>query len=57
MVYAGDKSAQFVGVEHTGVASGRLSVASGTNEPANVAGSGKFPADPAGSLTLDLDGA
>ena len=40
-----------------GVASGRLSVASGTKELANVAGSGKFLADPAGSMTLDLDGA
>ncbi|MDT5211235.1 MAG: hypothetical protein QOF67_3650 [Mycobacterium sp.] len=40
-----------------GVASGRLSVASGTKELANVSGSGKFLADPAGSLTLDLDGA
>jgi hypothetical protein len=40
-----------------GVASGQLSVASGTKELANVAGSGKFLADPAGSMTLDLDGA
>jgi hypothetical protein len=40
-----------------GVASGQLSVASGTRELANVAGSGKFLADPAGSMTLDLDGA
>lgn len=39
-----------------GVASGQLTVASGTKELANVAGSGKFLADPAGSLTLDLDG-
>ena len=40
-----------------GVASGQLSVVSGTRELANVAGSGKFLADPAGSMTLDLDGA
>jgi hypothetical protein len=40
-----------------GVASGRLSVASGTKDLANVAGSGKFLADPAGSVTLDLEGA
>jgi Protein of unknown function (DUF3224) len=40
-----------------GVASGRLSVASGTKELANATGSGKFLADPAGSMTLDLDAA
>ena len=40
-----------------GVATADLQVASGTNELANVAGSGKFLADPAGTMTLDLDGA
>jgi hypothetical protein len=40
-----------------GVASAELRVASGTHELADVAGTGKFRADPAGSMTLDLDGA
>jgi hypothetical protein len=40
-----------------GVASAALRVASGTDELSDVAGTGKFRADPAGSLTLDLDGA
>jgi hypothetical protein len=40
-----------------GVATAELHVASGTNELSNVAGSGKFLADPAGTMTLDLDGA
>ena len=40
-----------------GVASAELRVASGTEELADVAGTGKFRADPAGSMTLDLDGA
>ena len=40
-----------------GVASAELRVASGTDELADVAGTGKFRADPAGSMTLDLDGA
>jgi hypothetical protein len=40
-----------------GVASAELRVASGTEELADVAGAGKFRADPAGSMTLDLDGA
>jgi hypothetical protein len=39
-----------------GVAAAELRVASGTDELANVAGTGKFRADPAGSMTLDLDG-
>jgi hypothetical protein len=39
-----------------GVAAAELRVASGTEELAKVAGSGKFRADPAGALTLDLDG-
>jgi hypothetical protein len=40
-----------------GVASAALRVASGTDELSDVAGTGKFRADPAGSMTLDLDGA
>jgi hypothetical protein len=40
-----------------GVASAVLSIASGTDELAGAAGTGKFRADPSGSITLDLDGA
>ena len=40
-----------------GVAVAELRVASGTEGLAKVAGTGKFRADPAGSVTLDLDGA
>jgi hypothetical protein len=40
-----------------GVAAAELRVASGTEELSDVAGTGKFRADPAGSMTLDLDGA
>ena len=40
-----------------GVAAAELRVASGTDGLADVAGTGKFRADPAGSMTLDLDGA
>ena len=40
-----------------GVASAELRIASGTDELANATGTGKFRADPAGSVTLDLDGA
>jgi hypothetical protein len=40
-----------------GVAAAELRVASGTDGLAEVAGTGKFRADPAGSMTLDLDGA
>lgn len=39
-----------------GVASAGLRIASGTDELSNAAGTGNFRADPAGSLTLDLDG-
>ncbi len=39
-----------------GVATATLRVVSGTDELAHAAGSGKFRADPAGSITLDLDG-
>jgi Protein of unknown function (DUF3224) len=44
------------GAYRDGVASADLRVASGTEELANAGGTGKFRADPAGSLTLDLDG-
>ncbi len=44
------------GAFRDGVASAQLRIASGTDELANAAGTGKFRADPAGSLTLDLDG-
>ena len=40
-----------------GVASAKLTIASGTDELSDAAGTGKFRADPAGSITLDLDGA
>lgn len=40
-----------------GVASAELHVASGTEGLADVTGTGKFRAEPAGSMTLDLDGA
>jgi hypothetical protein len=40
-----------------GVATAVLSIASGTDELADAAGTGKFRADPSGSITLDLDGA
>src|SRR4029077_4592728 len=40
-----------------GVASAEPRVASGTDELTDLAGTGKFRADPAGSMTLDLDGA
>jgi hypothetical protein len=39
-----------------GVASAVMRVVSGTGELAGATGSGKFRADPAGSLLLDLDG-
>jgi Protein of unknown function (DUF3224) len=39
-----------------GAATATLRVVSGTGELAGASGSGKFRADPAGSLTLDLDG-
>jgi hypothetical protein len=67
LAYSPDKSALFVGVEHItgtiggkfrdGVAEAALRVASGTDGLSNVAGTGKFQADPAGTMTLDLDGA
>jgi hypothetical protein len=39
-----------------GVASANLRVAAGTDGLSNAGGTGKFRADPAGSITLDLDG-
>ena len=39
-----------------GAATATLRVVSGTDELAQAAGTGKFRADPAGSITLDLDG-
>jgi hypothetical protein len=44
------------GTYRDGVASADLRIASGTGELANAAGTGKFRADPAGVLTLDVDG-
>jgi hypothetical protein len=44
------------GFYRDGVASANVRIASGTGDLANAAGSGKFRADPAGELTLDLDG-
>ena len=39
-----------------GAATATLRVVSGTDELSDVTGGGKFRADPAGSVTLDLDG-
>lgn len=39
-----------------GVASADVRIASGTGALHNAAGSGKFRADPAGTITLDIDG-
>jgi hypothetical protein len=39
-----------------GAATATLRVVSGTDELAGASGGGKFRADPAGSVTLDLDG-
>jgi Protein of unknown function (DUF3224) len=44
------------GVFSDGVATATLRVVLGTDELAEVAGTGKFRADPAGAMTLDLDG-
>jgi hypothetical protein len=44
------------GVFSDGVATATLRVVLGTDELADAAGTGKFRADPAGSMTLDLDG-
>ncbi|KUI05556.1 MULTISPECIES: DUF3224 domain-containing protein [Mycobacterium] len=44
------------GAYRDGVASGEVRIASGTGGLAEAAGNGKFRADPAGALTLDVDG-
>ena len=44
------------GVFADGAATTTLRVVSGTDELSDAAGTGKFRADPAGSITLDLDG-
>jgi Protein of unknown function (DUF3224) len=44
------------GFYRDGVASGDVRIASGTGALADAAGSGKFRADPAGTITLDIDG-
>ena len=44
------------GVFADGAATATLRVVSGTDELSDATGSGKFRADPAGSITLDLDG-
>ncbi len=44
------------GVFADGAATATLRVVSGTDELSDAAGTGKFRADPAGSITLDLDG-
>ena len=44
------------GVFADGAATATLGVVSGTDELSDAAGSGKFRADPAGSISLDLDG-
>ena len=44
------------GTYRDGVASADLRITAGTGALANAAGTGKFRADPAGTLTLDLDG-
>jgi hypothetical protein len=44
------------GAYQNGVATADLRIASGTDELASAAGTGRFRADPAGSITLDLDG-
>ena len=44
------------GAFRDGVASADVRIASGTGDLADAGGGGKFRADPAGELTLDLDG-
>ena len=44
------------GVFADGAATATLRVVSGTDELSDATGTGKFRADPAGSITLDLDG-
>lgn len=47
---------QHVGEFRDGAAKGTLSVVNGTDELAHVTGAGDFLADPAGSITLSLEG-
>ena len=72
MAYSPDKTATFVGIErikgtvggkrgslvllHEGTFTATLRVVSGTDELTDATGGGKFRADPAGAVTLDLDG-
>jgi hypothetical protein len=44
------------GAYRDGVASAQVRIAGGTQALANAGGTGEFRADPAGALTLDLDG-
>jgi hypothetical protein len=44
------------GAYQDGVATATLRIGSGTDELSNAAGTGKFRADPAGAITLDIDG-
>jgi hypothetical protein len=44
------------GVFRDGAATALLRIVSGTDELSDVIGGGKFRADPAGSMMLDLDG-
>ncbi len=46
---------QHVGTFQDGAAKARLAVVSGTNELTSASGSGDFLANPAGSITLDLN--
>ena len=46
---------QHVGGYADGAATAELTVLSGTGDLADAAGTGDFRADPAGSITLDLD--
>jgi hypothetical protein len=46
---------QHVGKYADGAATAALTVLSGTGDLAEAAGTGDFRADPAGSITIDLD--
>ena len=52
----GDKRGSLVLLHEGGVATATLRIVSGTDELTGATGTGKFRADPAGSITLDLDG-
>ena len=57
----GDKHGSLVllhdGAFEDGVATATLRIVSGTDDLTGATGTGEFRADPAGSITLDLDGA